>query len=165
MNRKQLIIGCLLAFLLKPLIDAILPGTMGNGNLILCLTTVAAFLTDDYPFVVSIGALFTLLDDAVYGLYCGPKTLGLVVVCIAIIVAKFFFNHENIINAVGVLAVSAWLALTVEWIVYYLIGTPYSYLYALKSLPGNMVINVLIGIVIYYVLLNRIKRNRTDRYY
>lgn len=165
MNRGAVILTYLAAFILKPAADAVLPGHIGNGNLVLCLTIVLVFLYDEYVPIITTGTLFALLNDLVYGLYCGPEAVATFAVCVAIIAAKYFFNNENYVNASVVLIVSTWLEYTVEWAVYYAAGSTYTYGYALRGLPGSAAVNTAVGMIVYFVLYNRIKKKRYERLY
>lgn len=165
MNKASMIGAYVIAFLLKPVLDGIIPGNMGTGNILLCLTSVLVFLYDEYVPVILTGTVFALLDDLVYGLYCGPEALGTLAVCCAIITARYIFNNENYVNAFIVLIVSTWLAYSVEWGVYHFAGVTYSYAYMLKSIPVSVIVNTVIGMVVYFVLHNRIRKRRYDKYY
>ena len=52
MNKASMIGAYVIAFLLKPVLDGIIPGNMGTGNILLCLTSVLVFLYDEYVPVI-----------------------------------------------------------------------------------------------------------------
>lgn len=165
MNRKMMILIYLAAFLLKPVADAILPGHIGNGNLVFCLTAVLVFLYDEYVPIITIGTIFALMDDLVYGLYCGPEAISTLAVCVALIIAKQFFNNENYLNAFAILVISTWLSHTVEWAVYHAAGAAYTYGFTLRTLPGSVAVNTAVGMIVYFVLYNRERKKRYDKFY
>ena len=165
MNRLGLAGAYLIAFILKPVMDGILPGHAGNGNLILCLTTVLIFLFDDYVPIITIGTVFAILDDLVYGIYCGPEAISTLVVCLAIIAIKYFFNNENYLNALTVIAVSTWLEYTVEWGIYCATGATYTYGYVIKIILLNVIVNTIVGMIVYAVMYSRIRKKKYEKLY
>lgn len=155
----------LAAFLLQPFLYNLIPGFGGNVNLILCLTVIMTFLYNDTMAGIFFGLIFGLLGDMVYGIYIGPGAFAVVTVGIAVLLLKRFANIENFFNGLITMLLSTWMYASVYWVVYYFIGSPYSYLYAMKSLPWQLLFNTVVGALLYLVLIKRVIKHRRDRYF
>lgn len=165
MTYKQGLILYLAAFLLQPFLYFLIPGLGGNLNLILCLTVVLSYLFDETLPGLFFGAVFGLMTDMFYGLYIGPGTLALVLTGITVFGLRRVTNIENVFNALFVMLFSTWLYASLYWVIYYFIGSPYSYFYALKSLPLMMLFNCIVAVGLYFVLIKRVIKHRRDRYF
>lgn len=164
MNNKYVFLGYVLAFILQPFIGMFTPVDGGSGNLVLCLTVVFAFLYENPVYIISFGVLFGLLSDIVYGLCAGPGALATALVCAVILVLKIFFNNKNYFNAAGLIAICTLLYHTIYWITYNMTGIPYTFMYSLRILPSTLIINMVVGMILYVVTLNKIKSAGKDRY-
>ena len=101
----------------------------------------------------------------VYGMYVGPGVLSLMVIGIGVLVLREFFNIENFFNALMTALLSTWLYVTVYWGVYVVLGSPYSYLYAMKSVPLQLLFNSAACMILYFILIKRVIKHRRDRYF
>lgn len=153
------------AFLLQPFLQNLIPILGNNVNLLLCLTVVLTFVYDEILPGIFFGFLFGLLHDLVYGIYLGPTALSLLAAGIAVLVLREFANIENILNALFMMLLSVWLYATVYWGIYSVLGSPYSYLYAMKTLPLPLLFNGIIAAELYFVLIKRVIKHRRDRYF
>ncbi len=155
----------LAAFFLQPFLQNLIPVFGGHVNLLLCLTVVLTFLYEDTLPGILFGFVFGLLYDMVNGMYAGPGVLSLMVIGIGVLVLREFFNIENFFNALVTALLSTWLYATVYWGVYVVLGSPYSYLYAMKSLPLQLLFNCAVCMILYFILIKRVIRHRRDRYF
>ncbi len=155
----------LAAFFLQPFLQNLIPGFGGNLNLILCLTVVLTFVYEEKLTGIFFGFIFGLLHDLIFGIYLGPGTLALLICGIGVLVLREFANIKNFLNALFVILVSTWLYASVYWGVYSVLGSPYSYLYAMKSLPLPLLFNSIVSAVMYFILIKRVVRHRRDRYF
>lgn len=153
------------AFLLQPFLYNLIPGFGGNVNLVLCLTVVMTFLYDETVIGIFFGLVFGLANDLFYGIYAGPGAFSLVVAGLAVLLLKRFANKENFFNALITMLLSTWMYASVYWLVYHFIGSPYSYLYAMKSLPWQLLFNTAVGAILYFILIKRVIKHRRDRYF
>ena len=155
----------LTAFILQPMLYNLIPALGGNLNLLLCLTVVVTFMYDDTLMGILYGFLFGLAWDAYYGMYVGPGTLALTASGIAVLFLKGFVNKENVLNGILGTPLFTWFYASVYWVIYYFLDSPYSYLYAMKSLPLQLLFNGIAGAALYFILLKRVIKHRRDRYF
>ena len=155
----------LAAFFLQPFLQNLIPFFGGHVNLILCLTIILTFLYDETMPGIFFGLIFGVLYDMVYGMYVGPGVLSLMVVGIVILLLREFANIENYFNALITVLFSTWLYASVYWGVYMVLGSPYSYVYAMKSLPWQLLFNSIVCTAMYFVLIKRVIKHRRDRYF
>ena len=153
------------AFLLQPFLYNLIPGFGGNVNLVLCLTVLMTFLYDETVIGIFYGLVFGLANDLFYGIYAGPGAFSLVIVGLVVLLLKRFANKENFFNALITMLLSTWMYASVYWLVYHFIGSPYSYLYAMKSLPWQLLFNTAVGAILYFILIKRVIKHRRDRYF
>lgn len=155
----------LATFFLQPFLQNLIPDFGGHVNLLLCLTVMFSFAYDDVLAGISWGFVFGFLYDMLYGMYAGPGVLSLMVVGIAVLFLREFINIENFFNVIGTMFVSTWLYATVYWGIYAVLGSPYTYLYAMKSLPLPLLFNCLVCAALYFLLIKRDMKYRRDRYF
>ena len=153
----------LAAFFLQPFLLNLIPGLGGNINLLLCLTVVLTFVYDEQLPGILFGFIFGLLRDLVFGIYIGPGALALMVCGITVLIIREFINVENIFNQLFMMLLSTWLYASVYWGIYYVLESPYSYLYAMKTLPWQLLFNCVFAAVLYLVLIKRVIKHRRDR--
>ncbi len=155
----------LAAFLLQPLLYNLIPVLGGNLNLLLCLTAVITFLYDDTVIGIVYAFIFGLAWDLYYGLYVGPGLLSLVFSGIVVLLLKNFVNRENLLNGIVGTPLLTWFYASCYWVIYYFLDSPYSYLYAMESLPLQLLFNGIAGAAFYFILLKRVIKHRRDRYF
>lgn len=159
------LIAYLVAFILQPFLYNLFPGIDATPNLILCLTAVLVFIYEDNVPWMAFGVGFALAMDFAYGLYIGIGMMTMIIVILAIMVFKHFFNVENLLNSVILSVVITWVYATVYWLIAFIGGSPYTYWYALKSLPWQLVFNAIIFMLIYLVMIRKVTTHKTDRYF
>ena len=165
MKYRQGFLLYIAAFFLKPFLQDLIPAFGNNVNLLLCLTVVLTFLYDETLPGILCGFGFGLLHDIVFGIYIGPGVTALVVTGIAVLVLREFVNIENFFNALIAMLFSTWLYTSVYWGIYFVLGSPYSYGYAMKTVPWQLLFNCLVAAVLYLPLIKRVKKHRRDRYF
>lgn len=155
----------LAAFFLQPFLQNLIPLLGNHLNLLLCLTVVLTFVYDERLTGIFFGFIFALLSDIVSGYYLGPAVLAVTCAGIVVLILREFTNIENIFNALFMMLLSTWLYATVYWGVYKLLGSPYSYVYAMKTLPLSLLFNCITAAVLYLVLIKKVIKHRRDRYF
>lgn len=165
MKHRQAFFVYLAAFFLQPFLQNLIPFFGNHLNLILCLTVMLIFVHEEPSQALFFGCVFSMFTDLFYGLYTGPSVIAIFVSGLIVYVLKYFVHIENYMNAIIFMAVSTLLYGTVYWCIYAIIGTPYSYLYAMTSLLPQVVFNVAVGLGVYFVLIGKEKKLRRDRYY
>ena len=165
MKYRQGFLLYIAAFFLKPFMQDLFPEFGKNLKILLCLTVVLTFLYDETLPGILCGFVFGLLHDIVFGIYIGPGVTALVVTGIAVLVLREFVNIENFFNALITMLFSTWLYTSVYWGIYFVLGSPYSYGYAMKTVPWQLLFNCLVAAVLYLPLIKRVKKHRRDRYF
>lgn len=165
MKYWQAFLFYLAAFLLQPFLYGIIPSAGINLNMILCLTVVFTFVYDEVLPGLFFGPIFGLLTDVMYGQYIGPAAFAIAIAGVIVFVLKEYFNNENVINAILMLIASTWIFVTVIWVIYNLSDNSYGYLYALRVLPAQLILNTVVGTLLYLVLIKKAVKHRKDRYF
>ena len=165
MRYSRALILYVAALFLQPFLYNLFPGSGGQVNLFLCLGVVLTFVYDETLPGILYGCVFGLLEDAFFGMYVGPGALCLVGAGLAVLLLKHFTNKENFVNIVLLLLFSTWLYASLYWCIYAALGSPYSYLYAMKTLPLPLLLNLVAGGALYLVLIKRVIKHRRDRYF
>lgn len=153
------------AFILQPFLYGTFPVIATHINLILCITVVFTFIYDDVMPGLFFGPIFGLINDAMYAPYIGPEAFTIAVVGVVIYLGKVHFNIENIFNAIITMLISTWLFASVMWVVYSFANSPYSYTFAMKELPLQLILNAIAGTILYSVLIKKIIKKRKYRYF
>lgn len=165
MKYWQAFLFYLAAFVLQPFLYGIIPSAGINLNMILCLTVVFTFVYDEVFPGLFFGPIFGLLTDIMYGQYIGTAAFAIAIAGVIVFLVKIYFNNENVVNAIIMLIASTWIFFTVMWIIYNLSDNSYSYLYALKGLPVQLILNTVAGTLLYLVLIKKAVKHRRDRYF
>ena len=155
----------LAAFLLQPFLQNLIPFLGNNLNLILCLTVMFVFVYENPGQGIFFGSVFALLGDLFYGLYAGPSAIAMVICGLVVYLLKYFAHIENFLNGALFMAGGTILFGSVYWCIYAAIGTTYNYFYAMGSMWPQVICNVIVGLGVYFVLIENVKKQRRDRYY
>ena len=165
MKHRQAFLVYLAAFFLQPFLQNLIPFFGNHLNLILCLTVMLVFVHEEPSQALFFGCVFALFTDLFYGLYTGPSAIAMFVCALAVYLLKYFVHIENYINAIIFMVVGTLLYGSIYWCIYAVIGTTYSYGYAMMSLLPQVLCNVAVGLGVYFVLIGKEKKLRRDRYY
>lgn len=165
MRYSRALILYVAALFLQPFLYNLFPSFGGQVNPFLCLTVTLTFVYDETLPGILFGCIFGLIIDSFFGMYVGPGALCLVAAGLAVMLLKQFANKENFINIVLLMLFSTWLYASLYWCIYAALGSPYSYLYAMKTLPLPLLLNVVTGGVLYLILIKRVIKHRRDRYF
>jgi len=153
------------ALVLQPFINYLTPHTGFTANLILVLTVIITFIYDDDEMIgIGLGTVFGLLSDMAFGQYIGPGAFSMAITGITVLFLKGFANRDNFVNGIVLTLISTWLYSSVYWLIYFMAKSPYSYVYAMKTIPLQMVFNCIIGLILYLVLIKKTAKYRKDRY-
>lgn len=165
MKSRNVFIVFLVAFLLQPIFANLIPLFGDNANFILCLTVITTVVVNDNYTGIMCGVIFTFLNDFFFGIYLGPGALSITVVIIVLLIVRHFVNVENIFISIMAMVTSTWLYNSVYWLVYFFIGSQYTYLTAIKTLPWQLLFNCVVGVIVYLVVIKKITKHRRDRYF
>ncbi|MGF6376123.1 rod shape-determining protein MreD [Clostridiales Family XIII bacterium PM5-7] len=152
-------------FFLQMILKHAVPIVGEHINLLLCLTVVMSFLYDDRFPGIAFGLIFGLASDALYGLYAGPGTVALVLTGIAVYVLKDYVNIGHFLIVPVVSVFSTWLFTSIYWVIYFFIGSPYTYLFAIKTLPLQLLFDLVAIAIMFLIMEKRKEKHRRDRYF
>lgn len=166
MSYKKSIIFLAAAFVLQPLIVSVV-SVPGYPNLTLCFVVVCTMIyrnEESIPAIVT-GLFFAFLTDCISGLYLGEGILSLVVTILYIFIVKRMVNVENpVISGVVFLGGTVVYNLTM-WLLDTIGGSAYGILYVIKSLPPYLIANLVVEMIIYFILINKVINNRRNGYF
>lgn len=165
--RYQILTGILLA-----LIQGVFLNFFGDSkvlpNIILVIAIVGIFLENDIQKWIVIAWTATILRDISLSVYVGCGAISLLLTIWVIYFLSRWINNENLIAVLIEILLGTVLYNSFYWLILALIGSTYSYVYALNYWIYQMPINVLLGIIIYYFMSKRVKDRRKKerfRYY
>ncbi len=134
-------------------------------HLLLCLVVVLSFLYENQMYGVVFGAIFGVLYDICFSSCIGPTGISLVIVGIVILILREYTNIESILNLWIVSTVSIFLYYALNWGLFHLAGNPIGFMYVLKKLPGEYIYSFAVITILYFILIRKAARYRTDRYF
>lgn len=164
MKRWQGFLIYLAGFLIQPFLYNLAPGLKIVPNLILCFTVVLTLLYDDMNGLF-FGTVFGLLIDICYGLYVGPGAFAIALIGIGTLILKEFINVENIIVLIIVSIISTWAYLSIYWLIYFIVGSPYGYGSAMAVFPWQGLFNLVVMVIMYMIFIKKVIKHRRDRYF
>jgi len=153
------------AFILQQFLQALFPGISAVPNLILCLTAVLTYICDDNIIWMAFGVVFALIMDITFGLFIGLGMLTMLIVEVCILVFKYYFNSENIVNSLVLSVLVTLVYSVVYWLISVIAGGTYGFLYVLKSMPLEVIFNAIAFMIIYLVMIRKVTPHRTDRFF
>ncbi|MEG2011874.1 MAG: rod shape-determining protein MreD [Anaerovoracaceae bacterium] len=165
MKQWKAVIVYLGAFILQPFLYSLVPEFGITPNLLLCVTVSFVLLIDDSTFAIFYGVVFALFYDICYGQYIGVNGISMVIVALILFFLREFTNVENILPAMLSGVVTTWLYNSIFWVIMHFAGSPYEYMAMLRQLPWQMLFNVIVIMIIYFILIKRVIRYRRDRYF
>lgn len=165
--RYQILTGILLA-----LIQGVFLNFFGDSkvlpNIILVIAIVGIFLENDIQKWLVISWIPAILRDVSLSVYVGCGAISLLLTIWVIYLSSRWISNENIIGIFIEIILGTALYNSFYWILSALLGSTYSYLYALNYWIYQMPLNILLGLVFYYFLGKRAKEKRKKerfRYY
>lgn len=165
--RYQILTGILLA-----LIQGVFLNFFGDSkvlpNIILVIAIVGIFLENDIQKWLVISWIPAILRDISLSVYVGCGAISILLTIWGLYFLSRWINNENLIAVLIEILLGTVLYNSFYWIILALIGSTYSYVYALNYWIYQMPINVLLGIIIYYFMSKRAKGRRKKerfRYY
>ncbi len=150
----------------------LIQGTLLNGlaffgvtpNLILCLLIAFTFFYEDEA-AIYLALIFGIISDICFSNIIGVSSLGYLIVGFLIVKLRPMLNKENILASIifGTLG-------TLAFNLFYWVGTnvnmnQFDFMYILKMQPLYVIYNLIVMVLIYFTLINKVVRHRSDRYY
>lgn len=133
-------------------------------NLILCLLIAFTFFYENES-AIYVALIFGIISDICFSNIIGVSSLGYLLVGFLIVKLRPVLNKENILASIifGTLG-------TLVFNLFYWAGTnvntnQFDFTYILKLQSLYIICNLIIMVLIYFTLINRVVRHRSDRYY
>ena len=166
MRLKTYIIVCSIVFVLQTFITSLLPLVRGVDPLLcIILAVVFIFQEEDLIKPIVVTAFFSLAKDLLFNQYIGVSVISLVVVLGFVLLIRKTINTESLVADAGISALAILIHSSSYWLIYKLLGSPYTYFYMLKRLPLVLIIEVVITEVILYFMINKVVQARRDGYF
>ncbi len=155
----------LVAFILQTTIFGMLPLFGVSANLLLCSCVVISFVCAENNAGVVLSIASGLLYDICFSQYIGVSPLLMVLVAsCCILVRTFLLNAENFMSMLVVSFGSVVIYYNMLWLIYKVADKDYSYLYMLEKLPGYIILNVVIMMIMYAIIIRKVVSHKSDRY-
>lgn len=133
-----------------------------SPNFLLCLVVVFSFLYQRYYGLI-LGIIFGLLLDFAVGQYVGISAVAFVLIYLLISKLKEIFNQERVLPELLMSVIGTLTYIVVYWCIYALMGSPYTALYVLKSVPVLLIYNSLFVLIFHFIFVRSIIKHRRDK--
>ncbi|MDD7347944.1 MAG: hypothetical protein PUG43_05440 [Clostridiales bacterium] len=157
--RYQILLGLALA-LAQGIISRFLGDTPFIPNAILLVTIVGVFSTDDAMRWVVIGWTATVLRDLGSSLYPGTMAMSLLLAVGMSVFLTGWISNENLFGVVINILSGITVYYSAFWVISYLAGSPYTYLYAAKIWALQIPFSIVFGLIAYHFITRSIKEKR-----
>ena len=166
MRLKTYIIVCSIVFVLQTFITSLLPLVRGVDPLLcIILAVVFIFQEEDLIKPIVVTAFLSLAKDLFFNQYIGVSVISLIVAVSFVLFIRKTINTESLVTDAGISTIAIMTYSSCYWLMYRLLGSPYTYFYMLKRLPLVLIIEVVITEVILYFLINKVVQARRDGYF
>lgn len=159
---------CLILYAVLWLLQIFLPALFGARtapDLVLTVTAGLMFLTEDRQKWMVCGLIAAFLWDLVFGFYVGIGLASMLVICLLILAVQHVMELEGLVMYLIYLAAAVFLYTTVSWVFSLAGGAPYGYLYALRALPVCLIMDLITGLILYWIILRADFRLRRKNWY
>ena len=166
MRTRNAVILFALAFLLRPLLQVLLPGWLTLDVSLCLLIAISMTMTRDEMVGPLIAAfVFEGINDLCFTQHVGVTPIAMVVMVTFILLIRMRFDVENAIIDLLIIFISFVLYHSTYWLIYWLLGAPYSYFYMAERLTYLLPVEVAItGIILYFMVRVKIQKRR-DSYF
>ncbi|XVG95477.1 hypothetical protein ACGCUQ_01135 [Eubacteriales bacterium KG127] len=160
--RYQILIGIGLAFL-QGIISSF-TGSILIPNIILILTIVGVFSTENPIEWVVIGWTATILRDVSLGLYFGFGGISIILVVLFTIFLSKFLSNENLIGVAVSIFLGTLVYNVIFWFMGFLVRSPFSFIVMLEHWGVKLPLGIIFGLVAYIYLTRSLReRHRKER--
>lgn len=135
-----------------------------TANVLLCFVILFSYLYDK-PIGLIFGTIFTLMRDVLVEPVVGIGALNIFALALLIQLLRVYFNKENLITVL-IFSVGGTIIYNLGyWLLLMLAGFNFGILFILEKLPIMIILNVITVVVLYFILIGRITRYRSDEKY
>lgn len=161
-SRTKVAICFIIAFILQPILEALLGLTNCGPNLILCVASFLLVLYYDSPFLWGMALLSSIGYDIMYSSTLGFSTVAIVVSMLCVLVVRYFFYLDNILIVPILAGIDSIVFNLVEWLISHAQGSIYSFTYVLKYSALDLIGNGIALFIIYLLLRKYLVKHRSD---
>ncbi|HZK87715.1 MAG TPA: rod shape-determining protein MreD [Anaerovoracaceae bacterium] len=133
-------------------------------NLILCLLIAFTFFYEDES-AIYVALIFGVISDICFSNIIGVSSLGYLLVGFLIVKFSPVLNKENILASIIFGTLGTLVFNIFYWGLTNVSTNQFDFTYILKLQPLYVICNLIIMVLIYFILINRVVRHRSDRYY
>ncbi len=164
MKTRVAIIFFAISFLLRPMLQVFLPEWM-TLDLCLCIYIAMAVTMDKDsiagPMIAAF--VFMVISDIIFSQYVGVTPLAMLATTGFIFALKTMYDVENKLMDIINMVLGFLVFHSAYWLIYKLLGSPYSFLYMLGKLPWLLLTeSVITGIIILLIVRAKIQKRRYD---
>lgn len=150
----------------------LIQGTVLNGfaffgvtpNLVLCLLIAFTFFYENES-AIYLALIFGLISDICFSNIIGVSSLGYLIVGFLTVKLRPILNKENILASIIFGTLGTLTFNLFYWVSTNANGNQFNFTYILKLQPLYVLYNLIVMVFIYFILINRVVRHRSDRYY
>lgn len=150
----------------------IIQGTLLNGiaiggvtpNLILCFLISFTFFYENQN-AIYLALIFGLISDFCFANIIGISSLGYLLVGFLLVKFSGILNKENILSPIILGTLGTFIFNLFYWFSSNMFTNHLKFTYFLQMQPLYIGYNIIVMILIYAVLINRVVKYRSDRYY
>ena len=153
------------AFLLQTTLANVFSVFGATPNLLLCLVAVFSFLYDGDNYGIVFGVAFGLLYDACFSEYTGIAALAFLGISLSIMLVKVVMNREAIISVMIVSAAATVAYALIYWGIMAMLGSSYSFFYAMRKLPLYVLYNTAVVAILYRLMIRRVVKHHYDKHF
>ncbi|MBK5245770.1 MAG: rod shape-determining protein MreD [Peptostreptococcaceae bacterium] len=133
-------------------------------NLTLCLLIAFTFFYEDES-AIYLALFFGIISDICFSNIIGVSSLGYLLVGFLIVKFRPLLNKENILASVIFGGLGTLVFNIFYWLLTNVNTNQYDFTYILSLQPLYVISNLIVMVLIYFTLINRVVRHRSDRYY
>jgi len=133
-------------------------------NLILCLLIAFTFFYEDEA-AIYVALVFGIISDICFSNVIGVSSLGYLLVGFLIVKFSPVLNKENILASIIFGALGTLVFNLFYWVATNVNTNQFDFTYILMLQPLYIICNLIIMVLIYFTLINRVVKHRSDRYY
>ena len=153
-----------ICFFLRPMLQVFLPEWL-TLDLILCIYIALAITMDKDSIAGPMLAafIFMVVSDIIFSQFIGITPIAMLAATGVAYLFKTTYDVENIVLNLVNMVISFLVFHISYWIMYRLLGSPYSFIYMLSRLPWLLLTECIItGIIVLIITRARIQKRRND---
>ena len=164
MITRRATIAFVLIFLLLPFFQMAIPGQIRFDPAISLLIALIIYVdTERLALPILPAFVCALIGDLVHSQFVGVTALSMLLMCYFLFLIKDLIDAEQPMVDALVVILSVLIYHIFYWMVYALLGSPYTFAFMLRAeLPAMIVETALTFIILFFMVRKRIQKRRDD---